>query len=146
MNLITRAANEKDTLLYFNWVNEIITRKYSFNSGKISFENHEKWFLEKLKDENVLLLVFEDQNKNQIGQVRLEKKTNENIIGISIDFNFRGKGFAYEMIIKACKLFFKKYKKENYILAYIKNENIASINSFLKSGFINHKTENNFHT
>jgi RimJ/RimL family protein N-acetyltransferase len=90
--------------------------------------------LRKIEDEKALLLMFENDENIPIGQIRIELKTDENIIGISIDKNFRGLGLAVPMLTVACETFFTKFQAKN-IHAYIKKTNLASLNSFKKAGF-----------
>jgi RimJ/RimL family protein N-acetyltransferase len=129
-----RNVKKEDIDLYFDWANDETTRSNSFSSEKISYETHCEWFLKKIEDRNTMMLVFENEKDHAIGQVRIEKKQNENVIGISIDKNFRGKGFASVMIDLACEEFFKKYNS-NTITAYIKKENTGSLRSFQKANF-----------
>jgi [ribosomal protein S5]-alanine N-acetyltransferase len=135
MNLRPRIATEKDVFLYFRWANDKLTRQNSFQSKPIDFDTHEQWFLAKVKDTNALLLVFENSAGIPVGQVRLEHKTDENVIGISIDERFRGKGFTTEMLAYSCEKFFNKFQEESQVLAYIKPENLASIKAFENVGF-----------
>jgi RimJ/RimL family protein N-acetyltransferase len=135
MTLKARNANERDIFLYFRWTNDKLTRQNSFQTEAIEFDIHEKWFLNKIKDSNALLLVFENSAGLPVGQVRIEHTPTENIIGVSIDAAFRGKGFSTEMLKVACTTFFGKFKDETKILAYIKSENKASIKTFENAGF-----------
>ncbi len=129
-----RKTNKDDIDLYFEWANDETTRQNSFNSEKISFELHCKWFLNKIEDKNTLMLIFENEINQAIGQVRIEQKADENVIGISIDKSFRGKGFASKIIEIASDEFFKKYNLKS-IIAYIKKENQGSLKGFQKANF-----------
>lgn len=135
--LIVRKANLKDSELYFELANDEEVRNQSFNSNSIDWLNHQKWFDDKVKNENYSLFVFETDRNETVGQVRIEKsdKLNTSIIGISISKNFRGKKLASQLISKASGLFFTE--NPNYsISAYIKKDNLASIKSFEQAGFI----------
>jgi ribosomal-protein-alanine N-acetyltransferase len=134
MKIIPRKATEADLDLYFNWTNDPDTRHNSFNTQVVDYQEHTNWFLKKLNDKNALLLVFENEEKITVGQVRIEQKSNENIIGISIDKNFRGLGLAMPMLEISCKIFFEAFQEKN-INAYIKKSNLASLKSFQKAGF-----------
>ena len=134
MKIIPRKAVESDLELYFDWANDIDTRNNSFNSQTIDFQTHTSWFLRKIVDNNTLMLVFENEDTIPVGQVRIEQKHEENIIGISIDKNFRGLGLAVQMLENTCKLFFEEFD-EKIIHAYIKKNNLASVKSFNKAGF-----------
>lgn len=134
MKFSFRKAQKKDLFLLFGWANDEVTRKNSFQTENISIENHTKWFENKISDESTFILIFENELEQPIGQVRIENKQNERIIGISIDKNFRGKGLASKLITAACKQYFKQ-NGECVINAYIKTENHSSTKSFQKSGF-----------
>lgn len=135
--LTPRKASLEDAELYFKWANDEEVRSQSFNKNPIDWKNHQKWFNDKVKDKNCLLFIFETNNKETVGQVRLEKnnETKSCTIGISISQNFRGKRLASQLISKASVLFF--VENPTYTInAYIKIDNIASIKSFEQAGFI----------
>jgi [ribosomal protein S5]-alanine N-acetyltransferase len=134
MKIIPRKATETDLDLYFNWTNDPDTRSNSFNTQIVDYQIHTNWFLNKIIDEKALLLVFENEEQIPVGQVRIEQKPNENIIGISIDRNFRGFGLAVPILEISCKTFFEEFD-EKTIHAYIKKTNLASVKSFQKAGF-----------
>ena len=48
-----RNAKIDDIKLYYSWANDESVRKQSFNSKKIDFEVHQKWFESKIQDENL---------------------------------------------------------------------------------------------
>lgn len=129
-----RKATVRDVDLYYNWTNDEEVRKNSFNSSSISYQEHVKWFEKKLTSTHTLMLVFEDIADRPIGQVRIETQNQEAIIGISIDKNQRGRGFAVEMLKQSGKCYFTLYP-ENYIIAYIKKDNFASYHSFIAAGY-----------
>lgn len=131
-----RKAVEEDMALYFNWTNDPAVRSNSYNSDSISYENHINWFQSKVKDDNCLMLVFQNHDHQDIGQVRIQKsKENTAIIGVSTDENHRGKGYASKMIALATEYFLSK-NPDICISAYIKLENPASAKAFEKAGFV----------
>jgi RimJ/RimL family protein N-acetyltransferase len=134
--LTYRKAKEKDLMLYFDWSNDVSVREKSYHSEAITIENHTNWFLNKIVDANCLMLVFEDHVGKAVGQVRIQIKSESiAIIGISNDSSQRGKGYASQMIQKACEAFFVNAPLM-VISAYIKIENKASEKSFQKAGFL----------
>lgn len=134
--LTYRIANESDLMLYFEWANDIEVREQSFNENIISLEEHTKWFFEKINDINSVLLVFENELHQPVGQTRFQViNDTENVIGISVSKEHRGYGYASQILIQSSDYFLKKYPNRK-IIAYIKETNIASINSFNKAGFI----------
>lgn len=130
-----RVATSSDVDLYYAWVNDELVRHYSFQQDEIQYENHVNWFNSRIENPNFLFLVFFNQDKSAIGQVRINKIDEEVIIGLSVDKIFRGLGYSFKMLKLACQHYFKKYS-ENEIFAYIKLENKASIASFKKAGFL----------
>lgn len=133
-NVELRTAGETDMKQYFDWSNDPLVRQNSFYSDTISWENHVKWFSNKLKDDNSFLYFFETiDNKKSIGQIRIEQKKTEAIIGISIDESFRNKKLTDHIIKRATQKYF--LTNEIPITAYIKKDNRASYRVFEKAGF-----------
>ena len=137
--LLLRKIVDSDKELIFDWANDKTTRENSFNPQIIDFETHSAWFDKKIKDENALYFIGEI-NSQPVGIVRFDKE-NENsaLVGISIDKNFRGRGLSTALLQQACAEYFKLTEQKN-IIAQIKEDNIASIKSFLKAGFVFDKT------
>jgi RimJ/RimL family protein N-acetyltransferase len=130
-----RLATARDLLLYFRWANEKLTRQQSYHTEPVDIDIHEQWFIQKLAEIQTKLYVFENQAGIPVGQVRIEYKNDESVIGISIDPAFRGKGLAAPMIVQACAHYFKNVTA-NQIVAYIKKQNIPSKKAFEEAGFI----------
>lgn len=130
-----REANIGDLQLYFEWANDKVVREHSYNSAKIDFESHSKWFSAKIDDKSCLLLIFQNEDISNVGQIRIQKQNNqESIIGISIDLEFRGKGYAKEMIQLASD-YFLVLNPDLVINAFIKRNNLNSKYAFEKAGF-----------
>lgn len=128
-----RFATEEDVDLYYEWANDPAVRSNSYSSSAVIYENHVKWFREKLNNPDYFFYLFLNLSDVPVGQVRIVKGP-ETIIGISIDPAFRGKSLGVEMLRMACEDFLNKHKKEE-IIAYIKKENTASYFTFKKAGF-----------
>ena len=131
-----RKANSKDVDVYYKWANDSTVRDQSYNSQPIDYDIHVKWFLKKINDENCSMIFFHDENNEAVGQVRIEKNDSTNaIIGISIDSNKRGNGYAAIMLGMATD----KFLDSNSLIsihAYIKESNIPSKKIFEKAGFL----------
>jgi RimJ/RimL family protein N-acetyltransferase len=131
-----RKATEADMLLYFEWANDEEVRKQSYQSEPIDLEQHTNWFYKKLNDTNCLLLLFENENKQPVGQVRFQKEDLHSfVIGISLAKEHRGKGLATELLQTAANHFLQ-LNPDKTINAYIKQDNEGSIKSFIKAGFV----------
>ncbi len=131
-----RMANASDIDLYFKWTNDPLVRSNSFNRKQVSYEDHISWFQTKLNSNDCKFYLFTNDSGNPVGQVRIDKVENEIVIGISIDESFRGKSLGVEMLKTACDDYIER-NPGSVITAYIKTENIASYNIFLKAGFTN---------
>lgn len=148
--LSCKKANINDLQLYFTWANDLTVREQSFNSEEIVFENHKEWFESKLEDKLCLMLIFVNENNENVGQVRIEKRGENNaLVGISIDSKHRGKSYAKEMLQIATDYFFEL--NPHYVIdAYIKATNLSSKYAFEKAGFefkemIMYCNNNSFH-
>ncbi len=124
-----RLANIDDIKNIFDLSNDDKVRANSIHTEKIEWENHVKWFSNRINIENAPFYIIEDNNNNFIGQARIDN-TEEPIISISITNNYRGKGLATN-IISMCS----KASNYNKIFAYIKKENLPSFKSFIKAGY-----------
>ena len=136
MDLKFRFASIHDLVKYFEWVNDENVLANSFNSEQISFDDHQKWFKEKLVDKNTFLYLFLTEENLSVGQVRIEKCNHETIIGITIDKAFRGRLLAHQMLLLSTENYLDKFPNDT-ILAYIKSGNTVSKSVFLKAGFSN---------
>lgn len=131
-----RRANEGDMMLYFEWANDDEVRKQSYKSGVIDLEDHKIWFLKKITDNDSLMLLFEDEQKRPVGQVRFQKEDgNTSVIGVSVAKEFRRKGLAADILQMASDHFLSLFPGQ-MINAYIKISNIGSARAFAKAGFV----------
>ena len=132
--MIIRKADKKDEYDVYILANDPEVRKCSFNLNKIKYEDHVKWFDNKINDENILFLVLYINNE-LAGQIRFKSENSEAVVSVSISSKFRGKGFGKKFMQEAIKLL-KHYKPHlKKIKAMIKKENIVSINYFKKCNY-----------
>jgi len=134
MELNMRFATIRELEIYYKWTNDPLVRSNSFNSAEVSLQSHAEWFKKKLLSEDCFLYFFSEKN-SPVGQVRIERGKDENIIGISVDANYRGKSLSNVLLEMAANDFLK-VNPGNSITAYIKEENFASYKSFCKAGFV----------
>lgn len=131
-----RSALITDLVIYFNWVNEKVVRKNSFNSKKITLYDHKKWYLNKLKSKNAHLLIFEKESI-PIGQIRFDIKDNIAHVDYSIDKKHRGKGFGGILLKMGIEHIINDLEIKNIVSfkAEVKTSNISSIKIFENNGF-----------
>lgn len=130
-----RKAKESDLMFYFSLRNEESVRQASFNSDKIDFKIHSNWFLNKIKDPNCYLFVAV-KNDKPIGQIRIDISGKAGETNISLFPEGRGKGYAQIIIKEASDVVFKNVPEVEFLAAHIKLDNIASIKSFKRAGFL----------
>lgn len=135
MKIDFRKASIEDVGIYYHWANDDLVRKNSYEQQKISFEDHIDWFKKKLSSSDCFFYLFLT-DQTPVGQVRIENKTDETVIGISIDSKFRGQGLGARMLEMACKDYLTKFPQTK-IFAYIKENNIPSYKIFKEAEFGN---------
>lgn len=139
-NLRLRPANDKDVLIYFNWVNDPSVRSSAFNSEAIDLTTHFDWFNKKLLDKNTHLYICEAENL-PVGQIRLVRQGDITVLDYSLDILVRGRGWACRLIrlgIEATNI-----HRPTHFSAVVKQENVASAAAFLRAGFIEQISDNN---
>lgn len=132
INLIP--ASNSDVRFYFELKNDKKVLAASFNSNKVNFETHKKWFFDKLSSKDTFLYLICLHN-HKVGQIRLDVQNNVGEISISIIEKYRGKGISPAAIKILSSLMFKKILGLKKIIAKIKTENLYSKKVFLKAGF-----------
>jgi len=128
-----RSATFADCKLIFDWANDELVRKNSFNSNAIAYKDHESWFQSKLETSNEMFLIAESVSQ-PVGLVRYTVEENNAIVGISIAKDFRGKSLASKLLTASSEIYFKSHTLP--IFAYIKKTNLASIKAFQNAGYI----------
>lgn len=131
--IFIRKATKKDMELLFQWANDSSLREFSINTGKIVWNEHVKWFLNKM-DSNSYILIAETDLGIPIGQIRFDKDNNYYLIDFYVANEYRGKGYGKLLLNNGM----------NYVVSEIKNiafkamvneKNTPSIKSFLAEGF-----------
>lgn len=136
MFLKIRLAKNSDAKIIFDLSNDKLVRVNSFNSMQILWEEHVKWFSEKLNNQNCIFYLVVDDKDNFVGQVRFDKIKEENsfIVSISLSVDFRGKGLALQVLQIAMDELSKVHTFK-FLYANIKEENTSSLKLFLKAGY-----------
>lgn len=126
-----RVATENDVELIYNWANDEECRKNSLNTDKIPYENHIKWYNQKLIDPFSYIYILQ-YNGQDVGQIRIDISDNIGLISYMIDCKYRGKGFG-KMIITMAENEVKG--KVSYLRAIVKYANMPSKNIFESLGY-----------
>jgi len=140
VNLYLKRAAVKQCDILYAWTNEEEVRRNSFNQEKIPYEQHVKWFNNKINsNSSIIFLCYEGEIP--VGVVRIEMEAAQGTISYSVDKNYRGKGVASSML----KLLEEEIKNNKIdihrLIGYVKFDNIPSQNIFKKLGYIEKKEE-----
>lgn len=136
MDIKLRRANLGDLEFLFRFRNEEAVRLVSFNSDLIDLETHRKWLEKKLASDESILFIAEE-NSQPIAQVRFDwLGGNAAEVNIAVTEKFRGKGYGSEILLKSSLQFIDKFPECEKICAFIKPDNLASIHSFIKAGYV----------
>jgi UDP-2,4-diacetamido-2,4,6-trideoxy-beta-L-altropyranose hydrolase len=127
-------VNLSNCRLIWEWANDPDARAASFSSQPIPWEEHVRWFQAKLEDPQCLFYLASNERGEPIGQIRHEMHGSESLISISLDAKLRGHGYGTEMIRLSCSKIFELTEIRS-ISAFIKPDNNASVQAFLKAGF-----------
>jgi UDP-2,4-diacetamido-2,4,6-trideoxy-beta-L-altropyranose hydrolase len=145
-DLVVRKAEIADSLLYWYWVNDAVVRENSLSQKCIKWIDHQKWFNDKLKNTNSVLLLVEFDTF-LIGQVRFDCKASSCLIDYSIAKQFRGFGLGKVVLREAICHFQKNCSLP--LIGGVKKDNIASEKIFKDLGFYkinSHLPLNNMNT
>ena len=138
-----RNAELNDVLKTFEWAVNSNIRQYSFNKNKIDFEDHENWFVNKIKDEACFYYLgfLDDQ---AFGSIRFDVDGDQANISYLVDPSYQNKGLGTILLKKGLELFIKQSgRKVSTICGEVFFENSASVKIFQKLGYtveLNHST------
>lgn len=131
-----KPVQSENAKLLFDWANDNSVRENSFNSEPIIWDNHLKWFNEKIKADTTQIFIMYE-GIIPLGQIRLDLINNFWEVDYSIDNIFRGKGLGKKIVELINSQFSSKYP----LKAVVKKENIASLKVFQQLGFQEIKEE-----
>jgi len=129
-----RLALDQDVAITFDWATNKKIRQYAIQKGEILFENHKKWFLNKIISSDCVYFIAQ-VNKTLIGSIRFDINENkEALISFLLDPRFQGKGYGKKILEKGCKELLK-LKQISKIIGVVNIENIPSFKIFKSLGF-----------
>lgn len=132
-----RLVRNDDCRLLWEWVNDPLVRSLAYSTNQISWENHKKWFDEKIADSDCHIWIAVDNEDRPVGQIRFDACGHgEAEIDVSIDQKFRRSGYGSMIIDMGSQAMFTR-TGTRLLHAYIRPENEASIHAFEKARFVN---------
>ena len=132
--LTVRQAVKSDSEQFLAWRNDPLVIASSFTEGRIEQADHQRWFLQKLANANCGLYVVESEAE-PAGQFRFDIDGPEAMINYSLGAAFRGRGLATESMMRAITAFHNDHADVNYLVAFVKPDNVASYRIFEKLHF-----------
>jgi UDP-2,4-diacetamido-2,4,6-trideoxy-beta-L-altropyranose hydrolase len=115
--------------------NDKLVRDNSIHPEDIGYKDHVNWFNQVLSDEKMIILVVE-KDAQFVGQVKFDIDGHQAIISLSLVSSQRGRGVGSMIIRESVNYLKRTFTNVEKIIAYVKNENIASVRSFEKVDFI----------
>lgn len=129
-----RKANIHDAEILFQWIKEMATLNPSLNTEPILWENHIRWFQQKLNSDRDVILTMEKKGK-PAGQIRFEKKEEHTLISFILDKNEWGKGLGYHLLKTGTQHYLFNYENNQPLIGYVKADNAPSLKLFRKCNF-----------
>lgn len=134
MCLMLRNIREDDCDLLFKWVNDSEVREMAFNTNAVLYEDHKKWFYNKLNSKLTHIFIACVDGK-PIGQIRIDLENDEGIICYSIDSNFRGQGYGSKVLKEIIKIVTDSDINVSKLIGKVKHNNIKSCKAFENAGY-----------
>jgi UDP-2,4-diacetamido-2,4,6-trideoxy-beta-L-altropyranose hydrolase len=130
-----RTAREDDCQQLWKWANDPDVRAVSFSSEQILWEQHIEWFRSKLNN-SACVLQIATCGEIPAGQIRYDLDGDQAVVSISLDREFRGKGYGSLLIWRSAQALFDTTTVTT-IHAYVKQANEISVRAFEKAGYRN---------
>ena len=129
-----RPVRETDARLLWEWANDPEVRVVSFSPQPIVWEQHLDWLRSKLEKENCRFFLAVDGEDEAVGLARFDLRENEAVVSVSLGRRFRGAGYGTELLRLAGEKMFRD-SAVKVIKAYVKPDNQAALNAFVRAGF-----------
>jgi UDP-2,4-diacetamido-2,4,6-trideoxy-beta-L-altropyranose hydrolase len=129
-----RAATQEDALLLWQWANDPVTRRNSFNSKPISWSAHKAWYAERIASRDTRFWILECQHV-PVGQIRYDRTdANKAQISLSIAPVYRGRSFCTQLLRLSADLAGQELGVRA-VEGFTFVENRASSHAFIRAGF-----------
>lgn len=137
-------CSENHIAITHAWACNPIVRKYSFNSHKITIDEHTQWFLKSINNQNIDYYIF-NFNQSPVGSFKVDKLNNEvGMISFLIDPKWHSQGLGKQIIKLGIYQIQQSDKNYHYLHAKVLPENLASVKIFEKLNFEKNELEDYF--
>lgn len=124
-----KKAEREHMGLLFEWANDKAVRQNSFNTKRIDYESHQKWFSEKINSKESVIYIY-CYNEIPMGQVRVDIKKDNGLISYSVDSKYRSQGHGGMILLLLEATIKESFSRVKYLCAKVKKTNIASQKRF----------------
>lgn len=129
-----REAVAADARRLWIWANDRLTRAQSYRSGRIPWTAHLRWFHSKLATPG-RVRIYLGMAHGPAGQIRFEvARPGVAHVGVSVAGEFRGRGLGARLVAAGCRRAARDLRLRR-VLAYVKENNAASLRAFERAGF-----------
>jgi UDP-2,4-diacetamido-2,4,6-trideoxy-beta-L-altropyranose hydrolase len=129
-----RRTEREDCRILWEWANDHESRRNSFSSDQIAWEEHVQWFHSKLSDPDCVLFTATNDQNMPLGHVRYDLRKLRAVVAINMAPKFRGNGFGKRVLRMATQELFAS-SRANAVDAYVKPDNECSMHLFSGAGF-----------
>ena len=129
-----RDALQSDIDLLFQWANDPVVRKNSFNTMQIPYEMHQKWFEHVMNSKTIHQFILMD-GTIPIGQIRVNVEQEKAEISYSISALYRGKGYGRIICNLIKEEVCSRYPEIKTLVAKVKTDNDISNQLLVSAGF-----------
>ena len=145
--IFLRNTKADDLEITYKWAVNPVIRRYSFQQHSITKSEHIRWFLKKINDKNCYYFIAEI-NKKSIGSIRFDLKKQNVILSYMLDPEYIGRGYGQIILKKGLEMLIHETNSDlvliNVIYGYVMKDNIASIRSLKRAGFLCIEKDKNY--
>lgn len=134
MSICIRRATIEDCDILYEWRNDELVRKNSFNQEEIKYKEHIKWLQNFLSDDSCRIYILIDK-EIKVGQAKVRVIDNEAEIGYSIGKEYRGHGYGTKCLELVKNEIKKDFPNIKNIYGRVKVDNVISQRAFEKAGY-----------
>jgi UDP-2,4-diacetamido-2,4,6-trideoxy-beta-L-altropyranose hydrolase len=127
-------VNDQDCRALWTLANDPETRKNSFNSDRIPWEEHQSWFSRQMRDPKSAIFLAWNGQSSPIGMLRYQKEADRATVSLSVACEYRGQGYGNALLSRGMEEIFRD-ASVRVVDAYVKPGNQASISLFTRAGF-----------
>ena len=133
MQCVLRPVKKSDAILLYEWRNDSLVRKNSFNSDELIFEDHQNWLYDTLNNPDIFFFIMEN-GADKIGQIRLNRNDNVCVVSYSIAEKYRAQGYG-KLILQLAENQCVSNNIVDSLVGYVKKSNVASQIIFRSLGY-----------